>query len=265
LQVEPDSIEAFDDTWQPAPAQVDMRPQQLHLWQLDLDSLQSLDGENPTPLSQDELARTARFHFERDRKRFANARVGLRNILSRYVHISPGEIKFIYSRTGKPEILESQNFAGVRFNLSHSGSLAMVGVVLGQRIGVDVEEYRTLEFMEIAHRYFSEREYRDLCALAADERARGFFSCWTRKEALLKALGEGIGVLLARISVTVTDDEPPRLVEFQDDSRAPQQWSLLDVNIHPGYAAAAAFEGEVAGVRHWIYQETARRGTARRG
>lgn len=246
----------FDDSGQQAPALIEMRPDEIHLWRVDLDSLEALDSASRTPLSQDELARRARFHFERDRQRFGHARIALRNILSRYVHVSPGKIKFIYSSTGKPEILESQNSAGVRFNLSHSGSFAMVGLILGRRIGVDVEQYRNMEFLEIARRFFSEQEYRDLRALAPEELAPCFFSCWTRKEALLKALGEGIGALLGRISVTVTHGEAPRLVEFAGDSGALRQWSLVDVNIRPNYAAAVAYEGEVAGLRNWIYQET---------
>lgn len=205
-------------------------------------------GENP--LREDELARAARFHFERDGRRFAETRIALRKILSRYISIDPREIGFSYQEHGKPEISESQNHEGVRFNVSHSGRFAMIGVMLNRRIGVDVEKYRDMEFLEIAGRYFSEREYSDLKAAPARELEHYFFSCWTRKEALLKAIGEGIGDLLDKVSVAV---DSPGLIDFRGDPNATQRWSILDVNIHPDYAGATAFEGRMVRVQQWDF------------
>ncbi|HZQ20700.1 MAG TPA: 4'-phosphopantetheinyl transferase superfamily protein [Terriglobales bacterium] len=167
----------------------------------------------------------------------------------------PNKIRFFYQPNGKPELVAAQNNIGLNFNLSHSKDFAIIGVTLGRRIGVDVEGYRALEFLEIARRYFSPSEYRQLSALPLNELQKNFFACWSRKEAFLKALGEGIGVLLPHVSVTVAECESPKLIEFSEDSNAQLHWYLTDVQVSEGYAAALAFECVPVTIRNYIFAE----------
>jgi 4'-phosphopantetheinyl transferase len=243
-------MEKPDENWKLPPLSVKLLSGEVHLWRIDLDSANLAQTLTKNPLSDDEIARAARFHFERDRKCFTETRIALRRILTLYIPIDPHEIKFTYEKSGKPEISEPQNRACVRFNVSHSGRFGIIGVSLRRGIGVDVEKYRTMEFLEIAQRYFSEREYCELKAAPADELQRYFFACWTRKEAVLKALGEGIGNSLSQISVAI---DSPKLIDFQGRPSDVQQWSILDVNVHSGYVGAVAFEGGTPRVQRWDF------------
>lgn len=239
--------------WRTPLSEVCLLPNEVHLWRVDLDSRNPLGSSTEDCLSADEIARAKRFHFARDHARYAHTRIALRNILARYLTFPPRDIQFIYQENGKPELSPLQNQSGVQFNVSHSGSLAIISVSTGRRVGVDVEQYRTLEFLEIAHHYFSEHECRELSALAEDELQKNFFACWTRKEALLKALGEGIG-MLSQVSVTVAHRERPKVLEFQNDPDELLRWSLIDIPVNAGYAAAFAFEHESVKVRRWVFR-----------
>ena len=242
----------FEENWKTPPACVQLSPEEIHLWCVDLDSIAIANSPKETPLSDDEIGRAARFHFERDRKRFAETRIALRKILAAYIPLKAHEIKFDYQQNGKPEISESQNCNCIRFNVSHSGNFAIIGVTLKRGIGVDIEKYRKMEFLEIARRYFSEREYGELQAIPAQDLQRYFFSCWTRKEALLKGLGEGIANLLDQVSVSLGSG-PAEITYFRGNPDVSRQWRLMDVNVDPDYAAAIAFEGTVVQVCQWLF------------
>lgn len=245
-------MDKFEEHWKAPPSSLQLSPEEIHLWRIDLDSSAIVNSPKQAPLSEDEIGRAARFRFERDRKHFAEARIALRKILARYIPIQAHEIEFDYHQNGKPEISESQNCNCIRFNVSHSGRFAIIGVTLKREIGVDIEKYRKMEFLEIARRYFSEREYGELQAIPAPDLQRYFFSCWTRKEALLKGLGEGIANLLDQVSVTLGSG-PAEITGFRGNPGASQQWCLMDMNVDPDYAGAIAFEGKFAHIRHWVF------------
>lgn len=245
----------FDQNWKTPPSPIQLSPNEIHLWRVDLTSSTIENSPKKDLLSDDEVARAKKFHFRRDREAFVRAREALRCILARYVPYPPNKIRFFYQPNGKPELVAAQNSIGLNFNLSHSGDFAIIGVTLGRRIGVDVERYRTLEFLEIALRYFSSSESRQLTALPPNQLQNNFFACWTRKEAFLKALGEGIGVLLPHVSVTVAQLESPKLIEFQGNADASLRWSLADTQMSEGYAAALAFESGPVTIRNYIFAE----------
>jgi 4'-phosphopantetheinyl transferase len=244
-------MDKFVENWKTPPSSAQLSPDEIHLWCVDLESIAIANSPKEAPLSDDEIGRAGRFHFERDRKRFAETRIALRKILSVYIPLKAHEIEFNYQQNGKPEISESQNCNCIRFNVSHSGNFAIIGVTLKRGIGVDIERYRKMEFLEIARRYFSEREYGELQAIPAQDLQRHFFSCWTRKEALLKGLGVGIAHLLDQVSVTATG--PAEITCFSGNPDVSQQWCLMDVNMDPDYAAAIAFEGKVVQVCQWLF------------
>ena len=248
-------MQIFPNPWQPPPPNVVLRSDEVHLWRVNLDGAFAPLTFDEAILSADEIARANKFRFSPDRERFVRTRTALRSILAPYTLLARENIKFCYPRNGKPELAAEQNRIGLEFNTSHSQDFAIIGVSAGRRVGVDVERYRILEFLDIARRYFSDSEYRQLSVLSPDQLQKNFFACWTRKEAFLKALGEGIGVLLPQVSITVAYSEAPKLIEFQADPDAPLQWSLIDVRVHEDYAAALAFERGPIEVRHWNFRE----------
>ncbi|HEX2179438.1 MAG TPA: 4'-phosphopantetheinyl transferase superfamily protein [Actinomycetota bacterium] len=204
------------------------------------------------PLSSDEKDRAARFVFDRDRNRYIAARHVLRALLARYLGTEPAAVQFDYSRYGKPSI-RSPEPSRVEFNLSHCEDWAVVGITTGARIGVDLERLRPLDDISgLALTCFSSAEIGHFNRLEADIRIEGFFNCWTRKEAFIKACGEGLSHPLQDFDVTLVPGEAARIVEIRDGGD-PERWSLTAWRPIPGYVAAAAVDSaavhfELAGV-----------------
>lgn len=195
-------------------------------------------------LDRDEAARSRRFHSSLHRERFVVAHGALRAILGSYLGVLPKAVSLETGRYGKPALTSRFRDAGedLQFNLSHSGSLALVAVTYGRKAGVDLERIRAdVDYEALAARFFAPAEQARLRELAGDARARSFFACWTRKEAYIKALGEGLAFPLDRFAVTVSADEEPRLLDAAPGE--PERWSLRDLAPGPGYAGALAVEG----------------------
>lgn len=183
----------------------------------------------------------ARFRFDVHRERFALRRGAMRTILGSYLGLGPSEIRFRYSAKGKPEIESAPEAAGPKFNLSDSEDLAILGVTPDADIGVDVEQRRpTRDLDALARRYFSEREQAEYFDLPESQRVEGFYSCWTRKEALLKATGEGITVDLKGFDVTLAPGRPAELLEMRSPPGEAGMWRLYALEPRRGFAAAVA-------------------------
>ncbi len=178
---------------------------ELHIWQLRLDVGEVVADRLAQILSADERARAARFHFERDRTRYIAGRAQLRTLLASYVDAEPAELSFSYGANGKPALPSPAPY----FNLSHSGALALLAVTPDAEVGVDVELYDP-EFggQRIPERFFSPDEVAALRALPPEQQARGFLVLWTRKEAFIKARGDGLSLALDSFSVTLGEDRP---------------------------------------------------------
>jgi len=190
-------------------------------------------------LSSPERDRAAKFRFEGLRNAFIVARGALRLLLGRYLDICPDAVQFGYGGNQKPALVPEHR---VKFNVSHSGELAVFAFTLDREIGVDVEHIRFVPDMAaIAKRFFCLEEEADLMSFAASERERAFFLCWTRKEAYVKALGNGLSEPLDNFRVTVNPDAPARLVHVAHDSRAAKLWTLHDLALAPGYEGALAY------------------------
>jgi 4'-phosphopantetheinyl transferase len=178
-------------------------------------------------LTDDERNRSARFRFERDRQRFIVARGVLRELLGRYLRTDPGQIRFVYNAFGKP--LLSPAFGNrLKFNLSHSADLALIAIAAHTNVGIDVEYIRAQsDYADIARQFFSAAEVDHLNGLPSHLRPQAFFSCWTKKEAYLKADGEGLAGDLDGASIDA----------------AAQRWSLYTLQPAPGYVGALAIDG----------------------
>ena len=234
--------------WYAAPSS--LRPpaaREVHVFCASLDA--AGEEEAVGVLSADERARASRFHFERDRRHFRVARGLLRRLLGLYLDLDPGAIRFAYGPAGKPTLLSP---GGLHFNLSHSGGVAVLAFARDRALGVDVERERPVpELDSIALRYFSAQEGADLRVLAEPERTRAFFRCWTRKEAFIKATGEGLTRALDAFDVTLAPGERARLRRVEGDPEAPERWWLEDLEPPAGFAAALALEGRPDRVARW--------------
>lgn len=206
------------------------------LWRISLDRSPCTQW-----LSEDELTRLHRYRFEKDQRRFAVARSGLRQILGRYTQTNPEDIVFDYSPRGKPAL--KFNSQGLEFNLSHSGECALCGVARSP-LGVDIEQLRSMDRLGgLVQRCLTPREQRSLQQQPASEQSTAFLKYWTCKEAYLKATGQGISESLTAIEVELTPS--PSL-------KAPgPMWQLQVLFPGPGYTGALVTTPSIRKVRLW--------------
>jgi 4'-phosphopantetheinyl transferase len=239
--------------WRVRPKAVALDRNEVHVWQAALDQNESQIANYHRTLAADERARAERFHFSADRRRFVVARGALRAILGLYLKRAPECLSFRYSSYGKPELALEEGADQIYFNLSHSNGMALYAVSCGRQVGVDLECLRSnLEVEQIAERFFSRREVSALHALPAAVRRYAFFLCWTRKEAYIKARGEGLSLPLSQFDVSLTPGDPAALLCTRPDSDEALHWSLQDLTPEPsGYAAALAVEGSGGSLALW--------------
>lgn len=212
----------------------------VQVWIFPLDASLPVLNHFKEILSSDEKARAARFGTELLQNHFVAGRGTLRTILARYLAGKPEDLKFVYGPAGKPVLAEASANNGLNFNLAHSGSLAAVAVTRGRLIGVDIEKIRPLADAEqLVARFFSANERAVFQGLPPGEKTAAFYNLWTRKEAWLKATGEGIGHLLDQVEVSFIPGKPVQFVRLpQTSPDAAGQWSLHDLSLPPGYAGA---------------------------
>ncbi len=221
----------------------------VDIWTANLDlSPHELCGVEDT-LSPDERERAAKFHFAGDWRRFIASRGILRDIVARYLGRSASALRFSYGAFGKPALADDCD-GDLRFNLSHSGSVALYAVTRNREIGVDVERIDS-SFVEdgIEEKFFSRNEVAKLRSLHASQRLRAFFDCWTRKEAYVKARGGGLQISLRGFEVSLAPDEGAAFL-----SKGESGWSLQALPVGRDYAAAVAVEGNNWGLRSWQWR-----------
>ncbi len=208
----------------------------VHLWQGGLDGTDEQVAAWVALLSPDERVRMARFRFEIHQRRYAAAHAQLRLILAPYLALAPTAIQFSTTEFGKPHLIGTE---AINFNLSHAGDQMLVGVVRGRAIGVDIEQIRPdFATTDIAMHYFSAVEQAAFQVVPDEQKAQAFFRAWTRKEAFIKAVGEGLSLPLADFDVTLAPGEPARLLAVRGSAQAAAQWQMADVKVGDGYAAA---------------------------
>jgi len=249
--------------WEPSSEVAGPGPGEVHVWAAGLDDLP--EAALRAPLSADERERGGRFHFERDRRRFVTARGLLRVLLGRYLDVDPARLRFGYGPRGKPFLAGGEP---LRFNLSHSGGLTLLAFARGCEVGVDIEQERPVpESEDIARHYFSAREWAELSRLRAAEWRAGFFRCWTRKEAFIKATGDGLSRPLDAFDVTLAPGEPARLLRVLAEPEAAHRFWLEDLRPAPGFAGALAVEGSAHRVvrRTWDQSVEVSHGSGRAG
>jgi 4'-phosphopantetheinyl transferase len=238
--------------WSAPPEELTLGSDEVHVWRATLDRSAADRERLEQTLSAEERARAGKFYFQRDREQFMVARGLLRMVLGRYLGLEPDQVRFCYAANGKPALSPEPCPSRIRFNLSHSHGLALYAVTRGHEVGIDLEYVRPdLAGEPIAERFFAAREVAALRGLPNSLQVEGFFNCWTRKEAYIKAGGEGLTVRLDQFEVTLAPGEPAALLNVNGDPAESSRWSLRELAPGPGYVAAVAVEAGDWQLRCW--------------
>jgi 4'-phosphopantetheinyl transferase len=242
-------VQAAREPWRPARREICLGGGQVHVWRASLDQPEEVLGRLAETLSTDERQRAERFRFPQHRRRFAAGRGILRAILGSCLGVPPEQLLFCYGPHGKPSL---QREIPLRFNLAHSQDLALCAVTLGREVGVDLEAMRAeVRGEQLADRFFSPREVAALFALPSEARQEAFFTCWSRKEAVLKAKGGGLSIPLDQFAVSLAPGEPARLLTTEWDPAEAARWSLVELFPGDGFKAALAVEGNDWNLHCW--------------
>jgi 4'-phosphopantetheinyl transferase len=213
----------------------------VHVWAVNLDASPSSLRELSATLSLDEKERAESFRFEHLKQRFCASRGLLRLFLGAYLATPPRNIEFLYGRYGKPSVAGG----GFQFNVAHSENVTIYAFAFGCDLGIDVERIRSMEDMgAIARHFFCSEEAADLESIRPRKRLDAFFACWTRKEAYIKATGEGLSASLDAFRVTLRPSEYPSFVHIDGSASEAQSWSLYSLRPNEGYIGALAFRGK---------------------
>jgi len=229
---------------------------QVHVWRVPLNQNPDRIPELKELLSTDERTRAEAFHFEKDRNQFIEARAALRLLLSQYLNVSPNDLTFSLGGHGKPALANGLSNNGLRFNLSRRDGLALIAVAYDREIGVDVELVQAdLPVFEIAEVSFSKCELATLQNLPKNLQTAGFYNCWTRKEAYIKARGEGLSFPLKQFDVSLTPGEPARLLSVRDGNPSSaghvaevDRWTMHELSVGDAHVAALVYEGRALDV-----------------
>lgn len=224
-------------------------PGTVHIYYAHLDPPASVIAQMEQILSADEWARLHRFHFADDARRYAVRRGMLRHLLAGYLQIPPTEIVFAYGPQSKPALAPSLAVADLRFNLSDSGEMAVYSFAMGQEIGVDIEAHRDYpDALQLAERFFSREEAEWLKSQPAEKRSSAFLRCWTCKEAVVKALGDGLMAPLQEFTVAHWQT-PPHLL-WPAAPHTP--WSIHLLRPPDGYSAALAAARSITSIHEQL-------------
>ncbi len=218
----------------------DLADGEIHVWLASLTVLEKRLATLAATLTVDEQERAARFRFPEHRDRFIAARGGLRELLGAYLGDPAAALRFRQGARGKPAL--AGEAAGLHFNLSHSGDRALYAVAR-REVGVDLEAMdRRVDAAAVAERVCTVREWTAFQALPAECVRDAFFSCWTRKEAVAKAIGAGLASGLSTLETCFREDEAPDgRVSLRD--AAGRAWSVLNLPMESGWAGALAAAG----------------------
>jgi 4'-phosphopantetheinyl transferase len=217
----------------------------LHVWRASLDFSPDLLHRIEHTLSTNEKERAQRFLVPYARERFIAGRGILRDLLGTYLKLDPGQIDFEYGADGKPSLSPAHN-SRISFSVSHSQNMGLFALAAGSEVGVDIEQIKPdFKGMEIAAHFFSEQEVAGLAELPPEAAMKGFFSCWTKKEAYVKAHGHGLSMPLRSFTVNFVEDKQTLRNERGGT------WSCYTLAPAPGFAGAVVVAGGYRNLRYW--------------
>ena len=215
-------------------------PDDVQVWRIALAADEAALADLALCLDPAEQQRAAAFHFARDCRRFIVAHAAMRYILGRYLDTAPANIRFAHQRGGKPRLAPPFDSFYLHFNLSHAHELALLAVAPGRPVGVDLEHLRPWpDALSLAETFFASAEMAQLRPrLGTSSGERLFFTCWTRKEAFIKATGDGLARPLDSFGVTFLPQDPPALFQASNPPAPVHGWTLFPLDPGPEYVAA---------------------------
>ena len=231
----------------------------VHLWVIPLDIDPQEREKLVTLLSPEEKKRAEKFYFDRDRNRYIVARARLRTLLGQYLSVQPQRLIFGYNVFGKPFLVSPVFRETVQFNLSHSHDWGLIGITTAGPIGVDIEKIKSsIEADTIGKRFFAKGEVEVLSAAPSSKKLDIFFSCWTRKEAFIKAIGKGLTFSLQDFEINPRPEEKyPKLQFLKPSAEGENLWKLFAFEPVDGFKAAVAVRSQKAPVfRVFHFQST---------
>ena len=239
--------------WKTPPQQLILSPNHVHIWKASLSPSESQLARLQNLLATDEQIRAKRFKFLKHRRAFITARGVLRLILSQYLQIAPQSLHFGQGPHGKPFLI-SPTIPQLSFNVSHSHNIALYAVTLESHIGIDIEYHRKkLGVQSLIQRICSTEEKAILMALSPPEQKKGFFACWTRKEAYVKATGKGITIPLASLTVSLPPVKFVGLQQTESDEEDISHWAMSELPVGPSYTAAFAIKKINCVTSYWAW------------
>lgn len=227
---------------------------QLHLYYLQAVPAQKHLDFFASLLSQSEHEKIIKYKQHQMRNMSTIARGALRFILASYLRTSPREVSFDYNANGKP-LLSEKYSETIHFNIAHSEECLVLGFTRDSELGIDVEKIIDLTDSEaIARNYFTPEEREDLQKVPKGERLRAFYNCWTRKEAILKAIGKGLSQPLNTFRVSLIPGEPCELLGASSSHEACNGWKLLHLTPFPEYVGAVATKSRSLDILEWRFE-----------
>ncbi len=245
------SGEFIRSEWSTAPDALTLRKSEIHVWCCSLSQSQYIINSLTETLSEDEVKRAGRFHFENGRLNFIVARGVMRMIIARYLQSDPKDIRFRYGRQGNPALAEEMD-STLCFNVSHSRNIVLYAFAYNSKIGVDIEHISSdRTFQGIAERFFSRGEVSAIYSLPENKQRDAFFKLWTCKEAYLKAIGTGLSFGLDKVEIDITSGTDVVLASINGDTDEAAAWTVQTLNVASGYAAALVVDRHGRDIKCW--------------
>jgi 4'-phosphopantetheinyl transferase len=218
----------------------------IHIWTVELDLSHQQVAEFDRFLTAQERQRAAKFINPIHGNRWTIARGYLRQILGKYINLTPDAIVFNYGQQGKPAV-EAQD---IQFNLSHSADRAVYAISAKHPVGIDLEQIHPLPAADLVDRFFSSAEQIIFHSLPVDLQQAAFFHAWTQKEAYLKACGTGLSTPLAQIEVSIDPRTPAAIISAPITGI----WQIEKLAISTEYASAIVIGGEYDEIKYLTFK-----------
>ncbi|WP_447969013.1 4'-phosphopantetheinyl transferase family protein [Nitrospira sp. M1] len=233
-----------DGSWRHPKQSMTLPPHVVHIWKVGLTPQEHQLPELQRLLSTDEIERAQRLKFQEHRHAFIAARSALRLIISRYLQVEASSLVFSHGPQGKPFLKQPAQDPPLFFNLSHTQHFALYAFALNQEVGIDLEyAHRTLSYQSLIERICSEQEKAIISAMSQSEQKQSFLTCWTRKEAYVKATGKGLSFPLQDITVSLPP-VPTALLKVSGHDEEPSRWTMHEIQVDRDHVAALVVAGQ---------------------
>ncbi len=241
---------SWKKTWQKTPDTLSLSKDHIDIWLCDLKQLSGDINIIYSILSEDERERADKLKVEDKKQQYIITRGALRQRLGLLTNIEPKDFVFEYLEHGKPVLANNHQCADITFNVSHSNDLALIAIAQEQTIGIDIEKINhESDHQALMTRFFSKAEQAEFQTMPDTNKARAFCACWTRKEAFIKAVGDGVSYGLDKFDVAVDPENQTPDINLHKPSE--ERWSAINLPINDEYMASLVGDRDSLSVRCW--------------